>query len=312
MIRHLKNTEIDYPKWDACIKNAVNGLVYASSWYLDLVHDGWEALVENDYERVMPLTGRKKLGIDYLYQPFFTQQLGVFSKSILHAETVKLFIENIPSKYSFSEFNLNSFNKVEDVNCEVKLNKNHLLDLINEYPKIAAKYSTQTKRNLKKSQKHGLSLMKNIKPEIIISLFRENRGKTIEKWKDTHYQTLNHLMHLAIFKGKGMVYGVFNEYNELTAGAFFLKDQNRLTFLFSGTNEFAKKTAAMTFLIDSVIREFSPKHMVLDFEGSNNSNLARFYKGFGAKEIDYPAIRINKLPFPLKQFFRFYKKLKKD
>lgn len=311
MIRHLKNSDIDYEKWDACIANAVNGLVYASSWYLDLVHDGWEALVENDYERVMPLTGTKKYGIEYLFQPYFTQQLGVFSKSMLHAETVKLFIENIPSMYKFSEFNLNSFNKVEDVNCEVYSNKNHILDLINEYSKTASKYSTQTKRNLKKSHQHGLSLMKHIKPEIVIKLFRENRGKTIGKWNESHYQTLNHLMHVAIYKRKGMVYGVFTEHNELTVGAFFLKEKNRLTFLFSGANEVAKKTSAMTFLIDSVIQEHTPKQMVLDFEGSNDTNLARFYKGFGAKEIDYPGIRINKLPFPARQLFTIYKKIKK-
>jgi hypothetical protein len=311
MIRHLKNSEIDYPKWDACVANAVNGLVYASSWYLDLVHDGWEALVENDYERVMPLTRGKKFGVEYLHQPFFTQQLGVFSKSMLHAKTVKLFIENIPAAYKFCEINLNSFNKVENVDCEVRINKNHILDLINEYPKIAARYSTQTKRNLKKSQQHQLTLMKNIKPEIVINLFRENRGRTIEKWKDNHYQTLNRLMHSAIFKRKGMVYGVFTQHNELTAGAFFLNEKNRLTFLFSGSNEIAKQTAAMTFLIDSVIREHTPKQMVLDFEGSNDVNLARFYKGFGAKEIGYPAIRLNKLSFPARQLFTVYKKIKK-
>lgn len=311
MIKCLKNSEIDYRKWDACIANAFNGIVYASSWYLDLVHDGWEALVENDYERVMPLTGGKKFGVNYLFQPYFTQQLGVFSKSILHAETVRVFIENIPSKYKFIELKLNSFNKVENVDCELHSNKNHILDLINEYPKIAAKYSGQTKRNLKKSLKSGLSLMKNIKPEIVVKLFRENRGSKLAKWNDHHYQILNRLMHAAIYKRIGLVYGVFSEHNELTAGAFFLKYKNRLIFLFSGSDEMARQTSAMTYLIDSVIKEHTPKQTILDFEGSNDPNLARFYKGFGAKEIDYPGIKINKLRFPVRRIFTIYKKLKK-
>jgi len=312
MIKHLKNSEIDYNKWDECIKISVNGLIYATTWYLDLVHDGWEALVENDYERVMPLTGSKKFGIEYLHQPFFTQQLGVFSKSMLHAETVKSFIKSIPSNYKFCEFNLNSFNKVENVDCKVVQNKNHLLDLINEYPKIQSKYSGQTKRNLKKSEKSGLTLMKNIKPESVVKLFRENKGKEVGKWGDQDYQILMRLMHAAIYKRRGMIYGVFTEYNELTAGACFLKEKNRLIFLFSGSDEYARESAAMTFLIDSVIREHTPKQMVLDFEGSNDENLARFYKGFGAKEINYPGIQINKLSFPVRQIFQLYKKLKKD
>jgi hypothetical protein len=61
------------------IARSFNGIVYAYSWYLDIVSPGWDALVKDDYKSVMPLTWRKKYGIKYLYQPFFTQQLGVFS-----------------------------------------------------------------------------------------------------------------------------------------------------------------------------------------------------------------------------------------
>ena len=46
---------IDKKHWDDCISKSFNGNVYAWSWYLDIVHPKWEALVENDYERVMAL-----------------------------------------------------------------------------------------------------------------------------------------------------------------------------------------------------------------------------------------------------------------
>jgi len=71
-IKHLQQKEIDKIKWDACISNAANGLIYGYSFYLDTMARHWDALVLNDYEAVMPLTWNKKYGFYYLYQPAFT------------------------------------------------------------------------------------------------------------------------------------------------------------------------------------------------------------------------------------------------
>ena len=63
---------------------------------------------------------------------------------------------------------------------------------------------------------------------------------------------------------------------------------HRITFLFSGNNAKGKELQAMTFLIDQVIREFAAQPLVLDFEGSDDENLARFYLGFGSRPVLYP------------------------
>lgn len=312
MIKYLKHNEIDTGKWDKCIAKSVNGNAYALSWYLDIIHDEWEALVEGDYERVMPLTGSRKYGIRYLFQPYFAQQLGVFSTSKLNPGIVMGFLRAIPPHYRFIDINLNSFNKINAEGYDVIYNRNHVLDLIYKYEKIVENYSKNTKRNLKKSRLNDLTLMKGVKPEEIIRLFRENRGKTLKRWTDKYYFTLSRLMYSSIYKGKGVVYGVFDERNQLCAGAFFVKSNNRLIFLFSGSDESARQNAAMTYLIDGVIFEFTPSRLVLDFEGSNNPGLARFYKGFGAKEIQYPRLRLNKLPFPVKQLHSLIEVLKKN
>ena len=291
--------------------HAFNGNVYAYSWYLDIVHENWNAIVEGDYERVMPIPASEKWGIPYIFQPFFVQQLGVFSKTILSPEIVQAFIRNIPKKYRLVDINLNSYNTLDSSNFDIIPNKNHVLDLINKYTTLSGKYATNTKRNLKKSLKYNLSLIKGIKPETLIQLFKTNKGKEVKNWGETEYQRLHRLMYMAIYKGRGLVYGVFDARNQLCAGAFFLKSHNRLIFLFSATNQQAKETAAMTFLIDSVIREFAPGKLVLDFEGSNNANLARFYKGFGAKEVTYPRLRINNLNIVLNIFYKLMLRIKK-
>jgi hypothetical protein len=83
MINYLKHTEIDKALWDECIAQSVNRRVYAFSWYLDIVCPGWDALVGDNYMHVFPLTHRRKWGVGYLYQPFFAQQLGLFSRDLL-------------------------------------------------------------------------------------------------------------------------------------------------------------------------------------------------------------------------------------
>lgn len=312
MIHYLHHNEIDKQKWDYAIQHSFNGNIYAFSWYLDLIHTDWEALIDGDYERVMPLTGGKKLGLGYLLQPFFAQQLGVFSTNILTGEHVSHFIQNIPRKYAYVQINLNIHNQ-PDLQSPYQLirNKNYLLDLIHDYRKLSAHYSQNTKRNLKNSLKQDLNLSRNLNPEQVIDLFRNNKGKQIKRWKDADYQRLLRLMYASIHKGKGITYGAYTPNNELCAAVFFLLENQHLIFLFSGSNEDARQNGAMTFLIDKVIDEFAGSQVILDFEGSNDENLARFYQGFGAKEVNYNVLKYNVLPFPIKQFvdgyFRYFK-----
>ena len=76
-IQYLRHGQIDKTKWDACIESSSNGLVYGYSFYLDQMAGNWEALVMDDYKIGMPLTARKKYGIQYLAQPFLAAQLTV-------------------------------------------------------------------------------------------------------------------------------------------------------------------------------------------------------------------------------------------
>ena len=64
MIQYLKHNEIDKKKWNDCIDHSVNNLIYSYSWYLDIVCPNWNALLEDDYTSIMPLTAGKKYGID--------------------------------------------------------------------------------------------------------------------------------------------------------------------------------------------------------------------------------------------------------
>src|SRR5258708_22965055 len=108
-IRYLPHNEIDKAKWDKCMDEADNGLIYGYSFYLDQMAKHWDALVANDYETIMPLTWNKKSGIHYLYQPAFTAYLGVFGKNLMETLTGN-FIQAIPKKLKLIEISLNHGN----------------------------------------------------------------------------------------------------------------------------------------------------------------------------------------------------------
>ena len=293
MITYLHHDSIDKVLWDDCVAHASNGLVYAWSWYLDVVHPGWEALVEivnGNYMTIMPLTCKKKYLIHYLCQPFFVQQLGIFSTVQVTSDTVKAFLKAIPKKYRLVEIRLNEQNPVDSGCHGVAYHRNHLLDLKKKYDTLFHGYHDNTKRNLKKSFTYGLQLVEAVPIHTVIALFRSDRGAAVRHWGDTEYALLERLAATAISSSNAFVYGIKNsENNKIICGALFMVSHHRLTFLFSGNSEEGKKKQAMSFLMDWVIRKYAGKPMVFDFEGSDNDNLARFYQGFGGVPVTYPS-----------------------
>jgi hypothetical protein len=309
MIRYLERDDIDEKMWDECIRKSFNGNLYGHSWFLDVVASEWAALVKDDYQQVFPLPCRKKYGIDYIYQPFFTQQLGLYSRTALNTDMLDVFLKAIPKKFKRIEINLNLHNKAGAERYQVVPQLNHELDLIHSYDKIAGGYSENLQRNLKKASRAGISMMKNPRPDTIVNLFRENRGKTIKHLTDSDYHRLLHIAYQSTYKGKADIRGVFDSQNQLVAGAFFIRSHRKTIFLFSGLSEEGKKHAAMPFLIDSYIRENANKHLTFDFDGSNDPNLARFYKSFGAKEIIYQRVIIDRLPWYARMGYRLMKSI---
>lgn len=311
MIRYLSHEQIDKHRWDNCISNSFNGIIYAYSWYLDIVCPSWEALVENDYERVFPLSPGRKAGINYLFQPFFTQQLGVFSRNKLSEENIKDFINSIPAKFKFVEINLNTFNKPDAAKFHLVQNLTHELDLIPSYENIHHHFSDNIKRNVRQAINAGLTISPATPADAIIKIFRQNKGKEIETLKEKEYFILKKIISQCLYKKIAHVWGVNTKEGNLCAGAIFVESNRKVIFLFSATNAEARANGAMSFLIDSFIRENSQRNLTLDFEGSNNLNLARFYKSFGAKECIFYMYKKNDLPFVLSKSVTFIKWLRK-
>jgi hypothetical protein len=68
----------------------------------------------------------------------------------------------------------------------------------------------------------------------------------------------------------------------------------------------------MFFLVDEFIRDHSGQDLVLDFEGSSNPKLARFYMGFGSKECVFLQLKINRMPWFMKPLVNLLLALKQS
>ncbi|KAF0194512.1 MAG: hypothetical protein FD166_3486 [Bacteroidetes bacterium] len=306
-IRLVEHKDLDKAAWDNCIGQSVNGNIYAFSWYLDIVCDEWDALISGEYESVFPLTFRKKFGIWYLYQPFFTQQLGIFSILHITPQIVEEFLSAIPKRYKFAEINLNAYNKPDRIKWQLVDNLNHELDLIEPYEILKKGYSQNTSRNIAKAIRNNISISSSIKPEEIVRLFRDNKGKQFRNLTENDYRRFIRLAYECIVNRKAICYGAYTSENTLCAGAIVVFSHRKAIFLFSATNETAKEKGAMFMLIDHFIQDLSGNHLTLDFEGSNDPSLARFYKSFGSVCVSYPGLRFNRLSLHFKMLNRVYK-----
>lgn len=299
-IAYLPHNNIDKKKWDKRIENAANGLIYSYSFYLDAMSENWDALVAGDYETVMPLPWKKKYTIYYLYQPFFTASLGVFGNDI-SAETVKLFLENIPVKFKYWDFYLNRGNLFSIPTFPMYERSNYILPLSENYEVLKSRYAASHQRNIKRAIQYGNKIKKDIDIENIVALSKE-QAKNFSTLEERHYSDFIQLYKLLKEKKQAVTYGVFSSQNKLVASCVYFFSNKRAYYILVGNHPEGKTSGASHLLIDAFIKEHAAKDLTLDFEGSNIASLAFFYKSFGASLEKYPGIKMNKLPAIAKLF----------
>lgn len=301
-IEFLHRDEIDDALWDACINKALNSLIYGYSWYLDEVCDDWDALVYDDYKAVMPLPHRRKWGFTYCYQPFFCQQLGVFSTTETGEALLKAFFSALPAHYTLFDMQLNVFSKPLDGLGKLRTRTNYRLPLIPVYEKIASGYNNNTKRNIKKAEANKMAAFENADPFSVIALYKRHYADKTPEINDAAYDRLTRLVSKAIKMGAVQAWGVYDEHNTLCGGAIFLTDHKNLYYLLGGADDAGRYNGALHTLFDALIKRYAGLDLVLDFEGSDIEGIARFYAGLGAKPLSYYHLRINRLPWWLKLF----------
>jgi hypothetical protein len=292
--RYLDREFLDTEKWDRVVSRSPGETLYPYSWYLDASAENWSALIQGDYRFIMPLVWKKKYGIRYLYQPFFCQQLGVFSEEFVDPFLIQQFNAEALNRFRFGVLSFNVKNMVGDGHAlDVYDRTNYVLALDRSYEALHNSYSTNAKRNLKTAMEQIKSVDKEVSLDELIELKRANddAGRS-----ESHFRRMRAQFESVLDNSKGMVYGVRTE-RGLVAASFLAFSKSRVIYLLSVSNPEGKEKRAMFRIVDQVIRDYSNSYLSLDFEGSTIPSIARFFSGFGAKPEIYQSMAFNRLPF---------------
>ena len=296
--KYIEHRDIDRLQWDDCIKSSISSPLYGMCWYLDIVCPGWTAIISDDYSFVWPLPVNKKMGVSYVYQPFFTQQLGAFSNKEISADMLNEAWNIIKSKYVHAHIQLNVTNPSINVKFE-KRRLTHWLDLNRSYEIIYSSYSTNVKRNIKKAFKNKLELVISEDIEFFVKWMQRDYNDRFKGIKEEHYQTLSKIYTNS--KGKAQILSIKKEDNFL-AQALFIKDKNQIIYLAGVNSAEGQKSGAMHLIFDRIIKENASSPLYLDFEGSMIDSIARFFKSFGSEEKYFNEWHYNIVSSPLKWF----------
>ncbi len=253
VIQYIVHANLDKKKWDACISHADNGLIYAYSFYLDKMTDGWDALVLDDYKAVMPLTHKRKYGIAYLAQPFLCAQLGVFGTNI-ESGLLEDFLRAIPKKFRYRDIYLNYRNNYSIPGFGLYPRKNFVLDLDKTYTELASAFRENTVRNIKRSAEAGCTLKKNIDAEELIALAKNqlyNRDRDLEE----NISRFRKLYTYLADESMAGIYGILNADKKLVSASAFLNFNGRAYYILVGNDVKSRDLGASHALIDHFIRE---------------------------------------------------------
>ncbi len=295
-IRYIKRRDIDTQRWDACIEASENSLVYAFSFYLDSMAVNWDALVLDDYKAVFPLTWNKKWGIRYLYQPPFTQQLGLFFTDHVFKDQLPFFLTELQKYFRFAEILINYDNGINGL----LQRSNFTLPLQRDYATIASGYKNDLIRNLKRAEKFDLRYHTEDNIALAIGRFKSLYGQRMTSIGNRDYHNFELLCEEFKKKRQLVIRTVSDSNNQWFASALLIASYNRLYLLQSATNGEGRNVEANHYLIDRLIREFSNTAFTLDFEGSQIPGIAHFYQNFGSINQPFFMFRFNHLPWPMR------------
>lgn len=285
----IEHGNIDRKKWDRVVSRSECPSLFASSFYLDAVSPGWEALVLGDYKTVFPLTKKSKMGYTYLPHPPFTGMLGLFGE--INKEIESRLYEYLKEKFRLVEIELNPCHHLKIKGTGEK--NSYAIDYSKPY-----RFNENSRRNIKRALSLGLTV-EQLPDDKIIDFSNACLDPFLrEQLKVNAYglSRFHALLKNAILHRQLLTFVVKNTSGEILAIAHFIYDKHSVIYL-KGTNlDKWANSGSMHLLMSHAIGHFKSKTAHFDFSGGSLPGIGRFFEGLGGKAYTYPLFRYNNLP----------------
>jgi hypothetical protein len=311
MFRHITHKQVDRSQWDSLIMRAPNGLIYALSWYLDIVSPGWEALVKETngrYVAVLPLPVQTKFGFRYLKQPLFAQQLGLFyleKPTKVDWQQVGLILRKrfrLISQYAFNTSNSELLNPGQSALAGVAFTT-YYLSLRPRYKHLLASYKANRRWRLNQAFRHNLCIEPSTDIDEMVRIFNENTAPKIHGiiGEDYEYRLLRALYAATSQRNMAHMWQAVTATGEVVAMILLFEFNGQLTYIFNCSTTTGKAVGAISALLDQVFRIYAGQDVCFDFEAPEVPNVAHFYASFGSVATPFLTITANRLPWPVRQ-----------
>ena len=280
-IRYIPNSEIDKTRWNSCIHYSINGNVFGYKWYLDSVTKDWDALVEGNYESVMPIIKNEK-GI---YQPELIRESGIYTSRVPSRSRIRQFLEAIPEQFDSINFHLNNQNKIEeDLDFDISRHSNYHLLLSRSYDELAENFRPELTKMLDKASQFDFTSTTSLKPEDVANFYKKHTQN--RQNLDQKYFAFLRIMYNVLHRGLGFASGIYDDKKNLLATNFFIFSHGKIVSLLPAQSPKGEKKCALAFSFNMVLLTNAKRTAILDFNGEN-----KYGKLFGGEEKPFTKIQ---------------------
>lgn len=276
-IRYIPFEEIDKVKWNSCVHYAVNSEVSGYYWWLKAAVKEWDALVEGDYESVLPLFYKNDIwGRKTLYQPDLIGRVGIQSIHILSRTRIMEILNRIPNLTSV-QMTLNEMNVIPPDFTSPAFQKKGWRILLNKsLENIRNYYQDGILKAIGDELPEGYFFQMMMKPEEIVNFAKKNNQLPYEE-----HATLRILYNL-LHRGTLVSTVILDDEKKPVALLTFTYHLKKIKVLLSVQNQKGKSLCAIHRMYDHVFNLHQNKPMMFEFfSGDQNvaSDLgAEFYK----------------------------------
>jgi hypothetical protein len=278
--------------------------LFEQPWWLDAVALGaWDdVVVVKDGETVgrLPFMRKRRYGLTILSQPPLTQFLGPWIKAepgeqhtrLAHEyETLTGLIDALPHHDIFVQ----SFHR-SMTNCLAfhwsgfshSVRYTYVLEELNDHDKIWAGFRENIRREIRKAERHVV--IRSIDDiEILIALIRmtfQRQGIKMPYSADV----IRSLDNACAARGVRRILLAEGADGAPHAGLYLVWDAESAYYLMGGLDPDRRTSGAMSLLMWETLKFAGQVTRRFDFEGSMLQPVERFFRAFGARQVQYPQL----------------------